>query len=107
RTRRQSRRRSGDPRIRMTARLIRIRGKGQGGWYRPLAVEQAGKTGLRGWVRNRHDGSVEALLAGEPGAIDEMIAACRKGPRLARVDNISSEPTVEEPPAGFEQRPTA
>jgi acylphosphatase len=91
----------------MTARLIRIRGKVQGVWYRSWAVEEAVKRGLRGWVRNRHDGSVEALLAGEPGAIDEMIAACRKGPRLARVDNISSEPTVEEPPAGFEQRPTA
>jgi acylphosphatase len=90
----------------MTARLIRIRGKVQGVWYRSWTVEEAVKRGLRGWVRNRHDGSVEALLAGEPAAIDEMIAACRNGPRLARVDNISSEPTVEEPPAGFEQRPS-
>jgi len=70
-------------------------------------VEQAAQRGVRGWVRNRQDGSVEALFAGEPAMIDEMISVCRKGPRLARVDSISSEPTVEEPPAGFEQRPTA
>ncbi len=90
----------------MMTRLVRIRGKVQGVWYRSWTVEEAERRGLRGWVRNRHDGSVEALFAGDPAKIDEMIAACRKGPRLARVDNISSEPTVEEPPAGFEQRPT-
>jgi acylphosphatase len=91
----------------MTSRLVRIRGKVQGVWYRSWTVEQAVKRGLRGWVRNRQDGSVEAMFAGEAAAIDEMIAVCRKGPRLARVDSIASEPTVEEPPAGFEQRPTA
>ncbi|HEX3065862.1 MAG TPA: acylphosphatase [Dongiaceae bacterium] len=91
----------------MTARLVRIRGKVQGVWYRSWTVEQAAQRGVRGWVRNRQDGSVEALFAGEPAMIDEMISVCRKGPRLARVDSISSEPTVEEPPAGFEQRPTA
>jgi acylphosphatase len=91
----------------MTARLVRIRGKVQGVWYRSWTVEQAVQRGLRGWVRNRHDGSVEALFAGEPSLIDEMIALCRKGPRLARVDSIASEPTAEEPPTGFEQRATA
>jgi acylphosphatase len=91
----------------MTARLIRIRGRVQGVWYRSWTVEQAVQRGLRGWVRNRQDGSVEALFAGDPAAIEEMIALCRKGPRLARVDSIASEPTAEEPPAGFEQRATA
>jgi len=91
----------------MTARLVRIRGKVQGVWYRSWTVEQAVQRGLRGWVRNRQDGSVEALFAGEPTAIEEMIAVCRKGPRLARVDSIASEPTAEVPPAGFEQRSTA
>ena len=91
----------------MTARLVRIRGRVQGVWYRSWTVEQAVQRGLRGWVRNRQDGSVEALFAGETGAIDEMIALCRKGPRLARVDSISSEPTAEDPPVGFEQRATA
>ena len=91
----------------MTARLVRIRGKVQGVWYRSWTVEQAMRRGLRGWVRNRQDGSVEALFAGEATAIEDMIALCRKGPRLARVDSISSEPTAEEPPAEFEQRATA
>ena len=91
----------------MTARLVRIRGRVQGVWYRSWTVEQGVQRGLRGWVRNRQDGSVEALFAGEPGAIEEMIAVCRKGPRHARVGSIASEPTAEEPPAGFEQRATA
>ena len=91
----------------MTSRLVRIRGKVQGVWYRSWTVEEAVKRGLRGWVRNRQDGSVEAMFAGEVAMIEEMIAVCRNGPRLARVDSIASEPTVEEPPAGFEQRPTA
>jgi acylphosphatase len=91
----------------MTARLVRIRGKVQGVWYRSWTVEQAMRRGLRGWVRNRQDGSVEALFAGEAAAIEDMIALCRKGPRLARVDSISSEPTAEVPPAEFEQRATA
>ena len=90
----------------MTARLVRIRGKVQGVWYRSWTVEQAMLRGLRGWVRNRQDGSVEALFAGEAAAIEEMIAVCRRGPRHARVDSIASEPTAEQPPAGFEQRPT-
>ena len=91
----------------MTARLVRIRGRVQGVWYRSWTVEQAVQRGLRGWVRNRQDGSVEALFAGEPAAIEAMIALCRTGPHLARVDSIASEATVEEPPAGFEQRATA
>ena len=91
----------------MTGRLVRIRGKVQGVWYRAWTVEEARRRGLRGWVRNRRDGSVEAFFAGDPGIIVAMIAACRIGPPLARVDSISSETTAEAPPAGFESRPTA
>jgi acylphosphatase len=91
----------------MTRRLVRIRGKVQGVWYRDWMVEEAARRGLRGWVRNRRDGSVEALFAGEPESIEAMIALCRIGPPLARVDSISSEATAEEPPEGFEQRSTA
>jgi acylphosphatase len=90
----------------MTGRLVRIRGKVQGVWYRVWTVEEATRRGLRGWVRNRRDGSVEALFAGEARIIEAMIAACRIGPPLARVDSISSELTAEEPPSGFESRPT-
>jgi acylphosphatase len=91
----------------MAGRLVRIRGKVQGVWYRAWTVEAAAARGLRGWVRNRRDGSVEALFAGDPAMIEEMIALCRIGPPLARVDSIASEATAEEPPAGFEPRSTA
>jgi acylphosphatase len=87
-------------------RLVRIRGKVQGVWYRGWAVDEASRRGLCGWIRNRRDGSVEALLAGEEAAIEAMIEACRGGPPMARVTSIASEATAEEPPEGFEQRPT-
>jgi acylphosphatase len=90
----------------MIGRLVRIRGKVQGVWYRAWIADEAASHGLRGWVRNRRDGSVEALFAGEPKSIETMIALCRIGPPLARVDSISSEATAEEPPEGFELRPT-
>jgi acylphosphatase len=91
----------------MSGRLVRIRGKVQGVWYRAWTVAEAKRRGLRGWVRNRRDGSVEALFAGEPAVIEEMIALCRIGPPLAKVASIASEATAEEPPEGFENRPTA
>ena len=49
----------------MSGRLVRIRGKVQGVWYRAWTVQEATRRGLRGWVRNRRDGSVEAFFAGE------------------------------------------
>ena len=90
----------------MTGRLVRIRGKVQGVWYRTWTMEEASRRGLRGWVRNRRDGSVEALFAGDLRVIEAMIEICRVGPPLARIDSISSEATADEPPEGFEQRPT-
>jgi acylphosphatase len=90
----------------MSGRLVRIRGKVQGVWYRAWTVEEATRRGLRGWVRNRRDGSVEAFFAGDPTVIEQMIAACRIGPPLARVDSIASEASAEVVPAGFESRPT-
>ena len=91
----------------MSGRLVRIRGKVQGVWYRAWTVEEATRRGLRGWVRNRRDGSVEAFFAGEAVVIEEMIALCRVGPPHARVTSIASETTAEEPPERFENRPTA
>ena len=90
----------------MTGRLVRICGKVQGVWYRAWTMEEASRRGLRGWVRNRRDGSVEALFAGDLRVIEAMIEICRVGPPLARIDSISSEATADEPPEGFEQRPT-
>jgi len=90
----------------LTRRLV-VHGRVQGVFYRGWTVEQARLLRLDGWVRNRHDGTVEMLVSGEDSAIDEMIARCRGGPPAARVERIEVEDSAETPPAGFETRPTA
>lgn len=87
--------------------LVRITGRVQGVWFRAWTAEQATSRGLAGWVRNRADGSVEALFHGPEGAVREMIAACHQGPPAARVDAVEIEPSGEVPAGGaFEKRPT-
>ena len=87
---------------------LRIRGRVQGVWFRGWTCEQAIARGIAGWVRNRHDGSVEALLVGRPDAVEAMIAACRQGPTHARVDEVAIEPAGPEADAltAFNQVPT-
>lgn len=65
-----------------------IRGRVQGVGYRAFVEHEALKRGVEGWVRNCADGSVEAVFAGVPSVLTEMIGACRGGPRFARVDAI-------------------
>jgi acylphosphatase len=65
-----------------------IRGRVQGVGFRAWAEYTALERGLQGWVRNRRDGSVEALFMGAPEAVAAMIAACHQGPPGSRVDNI-------------------
>lgn len=90
----------------MTPRLLRIHGRVQGVGYRAWLVDQATAAGLSGWVRNRSDGSVEALLAGGEDAVGAVLLAARRGPTGARVDRIEESfgPLPEEP--GFQKRPT-
>ena len=84
-----------------------ISGRVQGVWYRGWAVDTARALGLRGWVRNRGDGRVEAVIAGPAGPVDRMIAACREGPPGASVSDVEVTPTDERvAPAPFEQRGT-
>jgi len=71
---------------------VRVRGRVQGVGYRAWVEDQATMNGLEGWVRNRRDGSVEALFAGPAQDVAEMVAACRKGPPAARVDAVSELP---------------
>jgi acylphosphatase len=82
---------------------LRIDGRVQGVWYRGWTVEQARARGLDGWVRNRSDGSVEAVVAGPPEAVEEMIALCRRGPGPARVDDVTVKPAADPGPVGFDQ----
>lgn len=67
---------------------LRITGRVQGVAYRDWMVRAARAAGIVGWVRNRADGSVEALVAGSTDAVDALIASCRRGPPMARVDNV-------------------
>jgi acylphosphatase len=71
---------------------VTIRGRVQGVGYRYWIEQQAIACGLEGWVRNRRDGSVEALFAGPGPKVADMVALCRHGPPTARVDNVTDEP---------------
>ena len=91
----------------LQARLA-ITGRVQGVGYRDWAVATGQRLGLSGWVRNRTDGSVEALVGGDDEAVGRMIEACRRGPALARVDAVDVEPVdLDVLPSGFTRRPTA
>lgn len=72
-------------------RQVTIRGRVQGVGYRAWLAMTAEAMGLSGWVRNRRDGSVEALLAGGEGTVAEMIDKCRRGPSAARVEAVDVE----------------
>lgn len=72
----------------MNAHHLRIEGRVQGVGYRAWMVREARRLGLSGWVRNRPDGSVEAVVAGPEPAVQALLTACRRGPVAARVDRI-------------------
>lgn len=91
----------------LQARLS-ISGRVQGVGYRDWAMATAQRFGLKGWVRNRADGSVEALIVGDDEAVGKMIEACQRGPTLARVDAVDVEPIdLDVQPADFTRLPTA
>jgi len=71
---------------------VMIRGRVQGVGYRAWVEDQATLNGLEGWVRNRQDGSVEAVFAGPAQDVAEMVALCRKGPPASRVHQVIDEP---------------
>lgn len=85
---------------------LRVTGRVQGVGYRLWAIEAAAALGLRGWVRNRTDGSVEILLTGAEKAIAAMIDACRRGPPHAKVGEITVAQAEDEGTVGFTARPT-
>jgi len=87
-------------------RQIRVRGRVQGVWFRAWTVETAQSLGLSGWVRNRRDGSVEALVSGDDEAVARMIEACREGPPSAMVERLEEQPADDPTEAGFKTRPT-
>lgn len=83
-------------------RQVTIRGRVQGVGYRAWVDHQARRLDLQGWVRNRRDGSVEALFEGAEEVVVRMIGLCRQGPPSARVDDLV-EKTVDADQLGLRQ----
>ncbi len=85
-------------------RRVVVRGLVQGVFFRDSTRQCARAAGVDGWVKNRTDGSVEAVFEGDPAAVEHLVAFCRRGPPGARVD--AAEVSVEDPEelAGFEIR---
>lgn len=92
------------PSGRVTRHLV-ITGRVQGVWYRESMREAADSLEVTGWVRNRADGSVEAVAQGEAARVDALIDWCRRGPPLAKVLNVEVEEAFGDY-AHFEKRPS-
>lgn len=91
----------------MKAVRVEIEGLVQGVYFRAWTEQNALRLGLAGWVRNRRDGSVEALFCGPAEAVDRMVALCREGPPSARVGKVRLAPfSGEAPPPPFRVLPT-
>jgi acylphosphatase len=87
-------------------RRLLVTGCVQGVGYRYGMVMAAQRLGVAGWVRNRRDGSVEAMVAGSAEQVAAIIAWARHGPAGASVAHVSVELGEDGAYAGFEQRPT-
>ncbi len=90
----------------MRARHLRVEGRVQGVGYRDWLLREAVRLGLAGWVRNRRDGTVEAVVAGAEPAVEMLLSACRRGPMLARVASIEERFCEVPDGPGFLRLPT-
>ncbi|MDH7639934.1 acylphosphatase [Sphingomonas oryzagri] len=90
----------------MITRNLRITGRVQGVFYRDWFVEQARGIGITGWVRNRADGSVEAVVSGSSEMIAAAVAKARQGSPASRVDDVVVSEVAEELFDAFGKRPT-
>jgi acylphosphatase len=90
----------------LTALRLRIEGFVQAVGYRHFAIAEARRLGLDGWIRNRVDGTVEALASGPTEAVEAFVASCMRGPEGSRIKNVelhNAEPPTEK---GFHRRPS-
>jgi acylphosphatase len=90
----------------MPAQRLIISGRVQGVGYRYWLRQQAERLGLRGWVRNRRDGTVEALIIGELPHLQELQDICRMGPRMAQVQQIIAAIAGDDGSPDFTEKPT-
>jgi len=90
----------------MNAKRLIIAGDVQGVGYRAWMTRMAIRLGVSGWVRNRGDGTVEALVHGDPAAVEELLRACRRGPPAANVTLIREELAEPGQEPGFRSVPS-
>lgn len=94
----------------MSTRQIRVSGRVQGVGFRDALRAEALRLGVAGWVRNRRDGNVEAVIQGDGASLDRLIDWTRRGPPQAQVravDELTLEAPFDRPYVGFERWPTA
>jgi acylphosphatase len=85
-------------------RRVIVHGRVQGVGFRYTVSRTARSRRVAGWVRNRPDGTVEAVFEGEPAAVESLVRLCSEGPRGAAVDELEQHDEPEEGLAGFEIR---
>jgi acylphosphatase len=83
--------------VAVVRKRVVVHGRVQGVFFRDTMRRMAQSRGVAGWVRNRHDGTVEAAFEGEPAAVEAMVSFAREGPRGAAVTEVE---VIEEPPEG-------
>ncbi len=89
----------------MIRRRVVVHGRVQGVFFRDTIRGHAERRGVSGWVRNNADGTVEAVLEGEPDAVERLVELCREGPHGAVVDRVEVHEESAEGLAGFAIRP--
>jgi acylphosphatase len=77
-------------------RHLRIAGRVQGVWYRESMRQEADRLDIKGWVRNRLDGTVEAVVQGDEFKVGQIIAWCRRGPEHASVTRVDIDETIPQ-----------
>jgi acylphosphatase len=90
----------------LTTLRLRIEGFVQAVGYRHFAIEEANRLGIDGWIRNRSDGTVEALASGRTKAVEAFVGACMHGPEGSRIKNVELHKAEAPQEKGFHRRPS-
>lgn len=85
---------------------VMISGRVQGVGFRAWTVRTANRLGISGWVRNRTEGTVEAVFLGDAPEVEAMLAQCQKGPITAKVYEVAQKDWHGEVEPGFKRLPT-
>lgn len=91
----------------LVAKRLVISGRVQGVWYRESMRQEAQALGVKGWVRNRMDGTVEAVVEGSASAVEAIVHWAHRGPERAEVAAVEQHAAAPSGHAAFEKRPTA